>query len=171
LFWVNPFHIPFKNLLKLQYTYKSEWLYTVPDLNANIGERYIYLQKSLGAPDNDGDSCHLGFSVVGKDFWAANIGCSYSRKGIRTAMSRWRDSEAGNIPGLPDDSSYTKEKMFKVAIEPLVYFKNFGNLRIGLAGCWVKNKNNAPSEKPLFSPALSAELTLHYSNFFFPLPK
>ncbi|NLE01685.1 MAG: hypothetical protein GX640_17610, partial [Fibrobacter sp.] len=170
LYWKNPFNIPLQHLLKLQYTYKSEWLYTVPDQNADAGERFIYQQKSLGSPSNNGDTCTLGFSIAGKDFWALNGGISYSGKGIYSPLSRWKDSRRGDTI-LPLDTAYTKQRLASVTIEPLFYFKNFANLRLLFSGNWIKNKDNLFSDKITFSPCFAAELTLHYSNFFLSLPK
>jgi hypothetical protein len=88
-------------MLKAEYNRRSEWLYTVTDVNGDIGERYTFNGKSLGAPSNDGDRFSTALTVVGKKYWYGTAEIAYQRKGIRDVLSRWRDSEPGQIPGLP----------------------------------------------------------------------
>lgn len=171
VYWNNPFKIPFEHLLKAEYNRRSEWLYTVTDVNGNIGERYTFNGKSLGAPSNDGDRFSTAFTVIGKNYWYGTAEIAYQRKGIRDVLSRWRDSEPGQIPGLPVDSVYTMEKTFSTGMNAHFYFKNLVDLRIGFSGCWIKNKDNIPGSAYEFSPSVSAGLSLHYCNLFVKLPQ
>lgn len=171
LFWNNPFKIPFEHLVKTEYTFRSQWLYTVSDLNGALGERYTYGGKSLGYPDNDGDRFSAAFSAIGNKFWFGTAELAYSRQGIRTVNSKWMDYEPGQIPGLPKDSSYTMEKTFSANLDAGIYFKNYLNLNLSFCSNWIKNKDNISSSNYEFSPSISAELTLHYSNLFVKLPK
>lgn len=171
VYWNNPFRIAFEHLLKVEYYRHSEWLYTVTDFNADIGERYTYNGKSLGAPSNDGDRLSTALTVTGKNYWFGTVEVAYQRKGIRDVLSRWRDSEPGQIPGLPVNTDYTMEKTISAGMNAHFYFKNLADLRIGFSGCWVKNKDNIPGTAYEFSPSVSAGLSLHYSNLIVKLPQ
>lgn len=171
VYWTNPFNIPFEHYLKAEYRKFSEWMYTVTDENGNIGERYTYAAKSLGAPQNDGDRLNTGFTVIGKNHWYGSAELGFSRQGIRNVLSRWQDSEPGQTQGLPKDSSYSIEKTFSTALNAGFYFKNLADLSIGLSGNWIKNKDNISEPDYKFSPSVSIELSLHYSNLFFKLPQ
>ncbi|HEX3018697.1 MAG TPA: hypothetical protein VHP36_00270 [Chitinispirillaceae bacterium] len=171
IYWNNPFKIPFEHLLKTEFSRHSQWLYTVTDMNADLGERYTYNGKSLGAPSNDGDRFSTGFTVVGRNFWYGTAELAFQRNGIRNVLSRWRDSEPGKVPGLPDDSPDVMEKTFCTGMNAGFYFRNLLDLRIGFSGCWTKNKDNIAGSVYEFSPSVSAGLSLHYSNLFIRLPQ
>lgn len=170
VYWNNPFRIPFEHLLKAEYNLRSEWLYTVSDENANLGERYTYNGKSLGFPENDGDRISTAFSVIGKNYWYGTAELAFSRQGIRNALSRWHDSDPGQIPGLPYDTLYTMENTISASMNCGFYYKNFIDLSIGLSGNWIKNKDNIKESVYEFSPSVSAELSIHYSNLFLRFP-
>ena len=60
---------------------------------------YIYAATAW----NDGDDLWAGVTVVGKRYWAGSVLVSYARDGEKTVGSRWRDTDSGNVRGLPYD--------------------------------------------------------------------
>lgn len=171
IYWRNLLPVNLPNLVKAQYNYRSEWVYTVTDENGNDGQRYTYLSKSLGFPQNDGDRLSAGVQIAGKKYWAAELEGFFSHQGIRTVNSRWEDSKPGNIGGLPVDSAYTMEKTVGFSIGALSYFKNYANVNLKADIAWVKNKDNIPGDRYEFNPSVSAEISLHFSNFKLLLPE
>lgn len=170
LFWRNPFSITFPHLLKAQYNYRSPWLYTVTDNNANNGERYIYWGKSLGFQQNDGDRVSGGFSIAGDNYWAAEVELAFCREGGRDVLTRWNDNETGNTRGLPSDSSYTTQKAFEFNLKSIVYFKDYADLALKGSSMWVKNRDNIKGSDFEFIPSIQAELSIHFSDFKLRLP-
>ena len=177
IYWRDPLPIAQHNLLKAGYQRRSEWVYTVSDNDMNDGQGYTYLSKSLGAPNNDGDSTWLGFSIVGKNFWAATAVLSYGRQGSNGVTNRWLDSDSGNIPGLPFDWKLTQfpsgvvAKTLSVSLEGAAYLKDYADLRFGINNRWIKNRDNVPSANLVYSPVISAQIGLHFSDFWVRLPK
>jgi hypothetical protein len=163
--------VALENLVKAEYIYRSEWLYTVTDDNGDNGERYTYLSKSLGYPQNDGDRFSAGFQVAGKKYWAGEIEGYFSHQGIRNVKSRWNDSKPGNISGLPADSDYTMEKTIGLSIGALSYFRNYASVNLKTDLAWVRNKDNIPGDRYEFNPSVSAEISLHFSDFRLFLPE
>jgi hypothetical protein len=170
VFWYNPlpsFHL--QHSLYTQFTNLSEWMYTVPDNNSNRGERYTYLRKSLGYPENDVTRFNSGIQVIGKNYWFANIEFAYENKGLNQPTSRWNDSY--NIPGLPfDTAASVREKTFEATMNARGYFSNYVDGLIGFTACWIKNKNHLSTENYTFEPQLRAEISLHFSNAHVKLP-
>jgi hypothetical protein len=171
IYWRNLVPVDLPNLVKAEYIYRSEWLYTVTDDNGDNGERYTYLSKSIGYPQNDGDRLSAGFQIVGKKYWAAEIDGFFSHQGIRSVKSRWNDSQPGNIPGLPADSAYTMEKTVGISVGGLSYFRNYASVNLKADLAWVRNKDNIPGTRYEFNPSVSAEISLHFSNFRLLLPE
>ena len=100
------------HLLKTTCTYVSPWMYTVPDNNANNGERYIYWDKSLGMSENDFDRISAGFDIIGKNYWASGFEMAFFRNGGNNVLTKWQDSEEGNTKGLRLTEFY-REKGFE----------------------------------------------------------
>ena len=171
LFWRNPFKISFTHLLKAEYTFGSEWLYTVSDINTRKGERYTYEKKSLGLSDNDGQKISAGFSIAGDNYWMMTSELAYSQKGGNTVLSSWRDSEAGHISGLPFDTTYTPQKKIGASLESRFYFKDYADLAITGTAAWVRNRDNIPTTTYEFIPSFGVELSFHFSDFRLFLPQ
>jgi len=177
LYWRDALPLPMRNLLKAGYQRRSKWVYTVMDNDMAWGEGYTYLSKGLGAPKNDGDSVWAGFSVIGKNHWAGSAVVSYAREGENGDTSRWHDSDPGNAVGLPYDytskqfPSGTVESTITLSLEAMAYFKDYADLRIGFANRWIKNKNHMLHQGFTYSPVFSAQIGIHFSDFFIRLPE
>ena len=177
LYWRDALPLPMRNLLKAGYQRRSEWVYTVTDNDRTWGEGYTYLSKGLGAPKNDGDSIWAGFSVIGKNHWAGSAVVSYAREGEKSDTSRWRDSDPGNSVGLPYDymskrfPSGTVESAITLSLEAMAYFKDYADIRIGFANRWIRNKNHVRSASFVYDPVFSAQIGIHFSDFFVRLPE
>ena len=169
--------LPVHHLLKAGYQRRSEWVYTVDDSDRADGEGYTYLSKGLGAPKNDGDSLWAAFSVIGKKWWAGSAGLSYAREGEKTVTSAWHDSDPGNILHLPYDyttnafPSGTAQSTFSFFIDCMAYYKDYADVRLGIANRWIRNKDNIESSGAVYSPEFYAELGIHFSDFSINLPK
>lgn len=169
LYFSNLIPVSLKNSLKLEYNYRSEWLYTVPDANTSNGERYTYLTKSLGFAENDGYRVGAGGTVIGKKYWAASLNAAYELKGPKDITSKWND--LAHIPGLPFDSTVLPDqKKISIGIDALGYFKDYANLKVGINAAWLKNEHNMRTEKFEFKPSVNAELSIHFSNFVIRFP-
>jgi|WetSurMetagenome_2_1015567.scaffolds.fasta_scaffold00241_15 hypothetical protein len=158
-----------RHLLSLEYRFVSRWAYTVPDQNTFNGERYTYLGRSLGFPENDGDSINLSFSLAGKNYWLGTVAFSYSRQGQGRIDSLWHTPILGyrTEPHIP---SGTVQRTADASLEVYGYFRNFVDARFALHNRWIGNKNNISSPVK-YDPSVSFTLSLHYSNFFITLPK
>ncbi len=169
LFWYDPIAgLPLRHLVKLELTYASKWLYTVPDHNADKGERYIYGGKSLGLPFNDGMNLRLGILAVPERLGAAEIFFGYFMRGGNNERSRWNDSE--NIPGLPVESNKPVQRRFAAGVESCWYFKDFIHLLWNGSLGRIQNRNNIYSVGYGFDLETSIELSVHFSGFFIKLP-
>jgi hypothetical protein len=171
LYWRNPIPSQLKNSLKLEYNLKSKWLYTVPDDNTNRGERYTYLNKSLGGDENDGYRVCAGFDLIGKKYWASSIVIGYNAKGGNTPLSRWNDLKSNHTAGLPFDSlSLPIEKQIDCGLNFYSYFKDYANLKFAFNNIWVRNENNIKTAGYEYSPMIQAELSIHFSDLIVKLP-
>ena len=175
--WNNPVVLPVDYGIQFQYQRASEWIYTVPDNNANAGERYTYLGRSLGFPANDGDRIGAGIYAAGKNFWTASLDLGYSRKGANNVNARWHDSDSGMINGLPYDyqiitfPSGTVEKTWDLTVQGAGYFNHFVDLTAVISNRFIRNKNNSPAASFSYDPLFSLVLGIHYGNFFMNLPE
>jgi hypothetical protein len=175
VYWRDALPISLRHLLKAGYRRCSEWTYTVTDADRMDGESYTYLSKGLGAPRNDGDSVWAGFSVIGKKWWVGGAGISYARQGQKTVTSRWRDSDPGNVFGLPFDyqqnqfPSGTVQSTISFSLEGAAHYKDYADVRFCFANRWIRNANNRNSPRA-YDPAVSFEIGIHFSDFFIRLP-
>ncbi len=169
IYWHNPVRISAtETLLKFEAAYLSEWLYTVPDRNAEIGERYSYGGKSLGYSFNDGISLRLEGVAVINNYGAAHIAITYNERGGNTELSRWNDKT--HISGLPFSEQRPAEQRFAVGVGGVYYFKDLMGCSLYAEPGWLKNKDNLATGSWKFDPRVSMELSLHYSNLFVRLP-
>ncbi|KMQ52086.1 hypothetical protein CHISP_1075 [Chitinispirillum alkaliphilum] len=167
------------HLLKAEYTKASQWLYTVDDMNTRKGERYTYLGRSLGYPDNDFEKAAVQFAVIGQNYWTAAVEASYSRKGERNLFSKWKDSELDHIArGLPfnyQDSNFPSgehvEKTIGFSTEISAYFRNLANCKLTLNNRWIKNRNNNPTARYEYVPRIHFEVSMHYSDWYYPFKR
>jgi hypothetical protein len=169
IYWYNPLRfLHCQNLLKLEVAHLSEWIYTVPDENADRGERFIYGGKSLGFAMNDGTSLRFEGVVVPGTRTAARLAFTYHERGGNNERSRWHDRE--NIPGLPVSVHRPVERRFAVGAGGAYYFKGYLNFTgYGDLG-WIQNKGNSATDSYSFDPSVRLELSIHYSDFFARLP-
>ncbi|MDD5674418.1 MAG: hypothetical protein PHC61_09655 [Chitinivibrionales bacterium] len=168
--------------LSVEYVFLSRWLYTVSDAHTENGQRYTYLDQSLGFPINDGDKFDATFSLMSSNYKAFDIGISYARKGQGRLDSPWKDQSdssraLGIVPNTlgyriePQIPSGIVEGTFDAHLDALVYFKNFIDARVELHNRWIKNKGNVVNPSIKFDPLVSFTLSLHYADFFVPLPR
>jgi hypothetical protein len=168
-YWYDPFTFKFKHTLYGEFTTLSEWMYTVPDNNSNRGERYIYLRKSLGYPENDLSRFIIGAQVIGSNYWLADAKVSYCEEGSHTPNSKW--NELPDHPNIPHDSlPDIKEKTFSFSFNCRGYFRDYVDGWIGAGGSWKKNKNNIKTEKYSFDPIIQAGISVHFSDLYVKLP-
>lgn len=169
LYWRNPIPLQLKNSFKLEYNLQSKWLYTVPDHNTDMGERYTYLKKSLGATENDGYRVSAGFDLIGKKYWAASLFTGFTVRGGNTPNSRWNDMT--HTSGLPFDSvSLPVEKQVNCGLNFYSYFKDFANVRLTFDNRWIRNENNIKTTRYEYKPLIQAELSIHFSDLVIKLP-
>ncbi|MBN1601248.1 MAG: hypothetical protein JW915_06545 [Chitinispirillaceae bacterium] len=169
-YWYDPFAFKLKHTIYSEFTTLSEWMYTVPDNNSNNGERYIYLRKSLGYPENDLTRFTLGAQVIGCNYWLADARVSYSEKGNNNPNSQWNDHT--HFPGLPFDTlPDIKEKTFSFSLNARGYFRDYVDGWISAGGSWKKNKNNIKTEKYNFDPIIQAGISVHFSDLYVKLPE
>ncbi|MBN1130958.1 MAG: hypothetical protein JXA71_18355 [Chitinispirillaceae bacterium] len=176
-YWRDLLPLPLRNLVKAGYRRASEWLYTVPDNNSDAGEGYTFLGRSLGLPENDDDRLWAGVTVVGPNYWTGSAQFGYARKGEKTVLSRWRDSEEGNTPGLPFDyldasfPSGTVERAAFFTLEALGYYKDLADLRIVIDNRFILNKGHVPGGSWAYDPRIAARLSVHFSGLHWTLPR
>jgi len=181
VFWSNCLPLPFAHSLSLEYRYLSRWIYTISDEHLAQGQRYTYIGKSLGFPTNDGDWLNLGFSVMGKKYWALQAGLSFMRQGQGSVDTKWNDlSDSSKALGiLPNTLGYTKESPFPSGIvestgdfyiEAFGYYKNIADVQLRLHNRIVTNKGNVVSPTK-YDPQISLAISLHYSDLFYSFPK
>ncbi len=177
----NPVSVKWDNIVKARYVYASKYLYTVPDLNTTRGERYSFLGKSLGFSDPDMDRASLLFECRGNNFWTAKVEATYQRKGQKTLLSKWGDSqwplEEKNKTGLPldyldhDFPSGIVEYTGELTLGGSAYLWGRGELNVSLINRWVKNRDNIFTGRYEYCPSLLLGLSLHYGNIHLSLPK
>jgi hypothetical protein len=177
VFWRDCLPIAQRHLFKIGYWRTSEWVYTVDDNNTADGQGYTYLEKGLGWPTNDGDNLYAGFSIIGRNFWAATATVAYGRQGQNSVTSRWYDSDSGNIAGVPFDyrlgsfPSGIVQKTISLSFEAMGYYRNYMDVRIGIVNQLIRNKNHIVSAGFVYSPMVTAETGFHFSAFNIALPK
>jgi len=165
LFWSNPLrNLQINHLLKLEGTYASEWLYTVPDANAQSGERYIVNRRSLGLAGTNGLLIKGGASAcVGKGY-VADLSLSYSQRGGNTPLTSWQDNQF--TPGLPVSINRKAEKRGAVQASFLCFYRNMVNLQASADVGWIRNRDNIPSGGFVFDPVFALQCGVHCSPFF-----
>ncbi|MGA2505929.1 MAG: hypothetical protein ABSF80_00440 [Chitinispirillaceae bacterium] len=171
VYWRDGLPLPMRHLLKAGYQRCSRWAYTVEDQEMDKGEGYTYLSKGLGFPENDGDNLYAALSLIGRNFWTATGTIAYGRQGQNTVTSRWYDSDPGNIIGLPVDSPDIIQRTMSLSLEAMAYYKNYADIRIGLANRWIKNNNHLVSAGFIYSPLFTSVISVHFSSRFFRQPK
>lgn len=171
LTWYNPIKLnEINHSVTLGYQKRSSWLYTIPDANYTTGERYTYLGKSLGLPDNDGDKYWLKYALLYQSYGTLSFETAYNRKGIKNLLTKWDDSQ-GEIPGVPKDYKnqtfpfHTKEnpleKTFEMKIDLSGYFLNYADVNLSVNNRWIKNENNISSSYK-YKPQIAFSLGIHY---------
>ncbi|MDG5814239.1 hypothetical protein QA601_04060 [Chitinispirillales bacterium ANBcel5] len=178
LYFRNLLPLNLSNLIKAQYKKSSQWLYTVDDRNTLRGERYSYLGRSLGLPENDFDRTSLKFAVIGENLWTASIETAYERKGERNILSQWMDSHMDeDLRGLPfnyTDKSFPSgdhvQRTIELSTEISGFFRNLANGRLKFSNRWIQNKNNKRNSSYVYDPLLHFELSFHYGNWTLSLP-
>jgi hypothetical protein len=167
VYWQLPASVP--GCLALEYRYLSRWLYLVSDDNRLNGERYTYLGAGLGFPRNDGDRWHVGYTVVGANFWAASVGASYERRGGNTLTSLWNTPYGWNgyrtETSLRSDST---ERTVGLEIGGLGYLGRYADVSVSLDNRWVRNKDNIRSARFVYDPVISVTVSAHYPDFYWP---
>jgi hypothetical protein len=177
VFWRDCLPIMQHHLFKMGYWRTSEWVYTVMDDKRDDGQDITYLGKGLGWPTNDGDNLYAGFSIIGRNSWAATATVAYGRQGQESVTSRWYDNDSGNIQGLPFDyrsdlfPSGIVQKTISLSLEGMAYYKNYMDIRIGIVNQLIRNKNHIVSAGFVYSPMVTAEIGFHFSDFNIALPK
>lgn len=174
-YWYDPLPVSLRNVLSLTYTYRSKWLYLVSPRNTESGERYTYLQKSLGYPTNDGDRWELEYSVIGNNFWDARIAARYARDGGNTVTSPWvsLDTASPASNGYRTETSLrsdTVQHTIGMSLEASAYWRDIARLTIGVDNAWVKNRDNEQTASFDYDPRFSAQLTLACPHYFWPFP-
>lgn len=170
IFWYDPFcaFIPFRHLIKMEYTHASPWLYTVPDADAAGGERYTYYGKSLGLSFTDGSLLSLGAVVVPCRLGAYGFSVSYGQRGGNTERSSWQDRDY--TAGLPFDTNAPVESRIAAGAQGYLYISNLASVCLqGDLGA-VRNRGNRHSECRSFDPSIALELSLHFSGCAVRLP-
>lgn len=167
LYWKNPLPLKVKNTIKIEGNLRSRWLYTVTDDNSDIGERYTYLSKNLGAAENDGYRISAGLDMAGQRNYASSVYAAYEKNRGNTPLSRWNDRT--HTPGLPYESYLPAEEKVDLGFNFYFYFKDYADLRLSSSNVIVKNENNILSSYK-FKPAVKAELSMHFSGFIMNLP-
>lgn len=169
-YWYDPLPIKFKHTFYSEFTTLSGWIYTVPDNNANNGERYTYLRKSLGYPENDLSRFTIGAQAIGCNYWLADAQFSYSEHGKHTPNSKW--NELPDHPNVPHDSlPDIKEKIFSFLLNGRGYFRDYADIWAGFGGAWTKNKHNITTGSYSFDPVVQIGLSLHFSDLYVKLPE
>ncbi|NLD91167.1 MAG: hypothetical protein GX639_00720 [Fibrobacter sp.] len=168
LYWRNPVPLQLENSVKLEYNYRSKWLYTVPDANTRNGERYTYLGKSLGFAENDGFNVNAGYTVIGKNYWAASLHGGYGIKGENSPLSKWNDLQ--HTPGLPYEDTVTTEiRTATIGLTVNAYFRDYVNIAFTFDNVFTKSEINGVKDSD-YEPRINATVTLHYSDLIIKLP-
>lgn len=168
IYWRDPLpKCSLRHLFKLEGTYASEWLYTVPDANAQMGERYIVNRRSLGLPGNDGLKIKAGIAVILQRSFAGELAMSFVRNGGNTPLTSWGDNNA--VHGLPVEIKAPVEKRIAAGIGALYHYKDYISCNgYGDIG-WIHNKGNVRSGGYAFDPSVALECSVHFSDFLIKL--
>ena len=169
-FWCEPVPgLQLRHCLALEYTFASEWIYTVSDHNGRNGERYIYIRKSLGLPFVDGSLLRVSASIIPRKTMALTLYGSYRRSGGNTELSRWNDSDS--IYGLPVSIRRPTERRSAAGCDFNYCFRNLAAFFFTGELGWIKNKGTVHSKKFTFDPAVSIEATLFFTGIRKVLPE
>ncbi|MBD3420746.1 MAG: hypothetical protein GF398_11565 [Chitinivibrionales bacterium] len=176
--WKNFLPLSLQHALSLNYRYKSKWLYTVHRSGARTGERYLYLGKSLGQPEIDGDYAEITATVLGNNYWMADAGLSFRRSDTNTIYTDWPAADSlnpvGTIGYRKETPLYERENVEKT-IDLFVnlrgYFKGYVDIHLSLHNQWIQNENNAATSGWEYNPIVGMMLSLHYSNLILKLPE
>jgi len=163
-YWVDPLLIPLNHHLSIEYRYLSKWMYTVSNGNTYNGERYTYLGRSLGYPENDGDWFRAAFTAVGKNYWAATAGLCVARKDTCTVMTPW----FSDTLGYTKEERLSKRAHLKTTIAPFIeahgYFRDYCDIHFGFESRWIRDKKEGDDYS--YDPRLSLTVSIHYCDFF-----
>jgi hypothetical protein len=178
-YWSNFLHVKQLHTLSLEYRYLSRWLYNVSAADASLGQRYMYLGRSLGYPTDDGDCFNLSFFIAGTDFWTGTCGVRYMRQGENSLWTPWKNMSADSLVapgalGYRTEKSFpsgTVESTFDLYVDARGYFRNYADIRLQLDNRWVRNKNNLATSSAVYDPRISVSASLHYCDLFVSLPK
>jgi hypothetical protein len=180
LFFRNPVPAKPDNAAWIEYRYMTPWLYTVPDNNSAMGERYSYLGKSLGMEHNDGDRLAAGIAAVGANYWVATAELSYVRQGENTVMTPWHDRDPDvpdSLRGIPKGSENATfptgivERKIDFTLNIMGYWRDMAAGEIALTNRWVKNSGHQASGGYRYEPRISVTLSLHYGRLSAALPQ
>lgn len=181
--WTNPFPADLPHEIHADYTRMSRWIYTVNNGGADQGERYLFLERSLGYPFNDGDRLEVAGTVAGSNHWLASIGVVSTRKGPNGLLTRWSEHPAYYDPARGDSVSlgYRSEPSFSdrdsiehsidLFVEGRGYFRDYIEAAVRITNRWVRNKGNIPTQRYSFDPRIEFALSVHYSDFYVKLPE
>ncbi len=164
LYWVDLLPIPFNHHFSFEYKYLSKWMYTVTRGNTAQGERYTYLGKSLGDPDNDGDYFKGAFTAVGRNYWAASIGVSVTRKDTNTIRTPWYSDTLGYTKEDPLSKRAFLKSTVNAFLEAHGYFRNFCDIHVCLENRWIRDKKK--SSDYTYDPRITLRVSVHYSDLF-----
>jgi hypothetical protein len=178
-YWTNFLPLKMPHILSIEYRYLSRWLYNVSPGNEILGQRYMYLGRSLGYPTDDGDCFNLSFFMTGNNYWAGTGGVRFTRQGENSLWTPWKNLSADSLIapgalGYRTEKSFPSgivESMFDLYIDARGYFKNYADIRFQFDNRWIKNKNNLATPSAAYDPRVSLTASFHYCDFFIPLPK
>jgi hypothetical protein len=167
----DPLPIKPAHTVTLGYRYLSRWAYTVADLDYRNGERYSYLDRSLGNAWNDGDELSLKASLMGRNYWAAEATFALLRKGSNTIDSLWHDHGTYTL-GYRDEPPLSEradlERTISLKLDGYGYFRDLLTLYVGIDNRWIKNRDHRTPGPFQYDPRLAVTLSGHYSDLFFP---
>ena len=165
IYWIDPMPMNLSHHISIEYCYLSKWIYTVtPGATAN-GERYTYVGKGLGYPENDGDFFKGAFTAVGTNFWAATVGLSMARKDTNTLQTPWlNDSTLGYTKEDPLSKRAHIKTTINAFLEAQGYLKDYFDIHLCFENRWIKDKR--VSNKYEYDPRISLILSLHFCDFF-----
>ncbi len=163
--WVDLLPLPFNHHVAFEYRYLSKWMYTVTPGNTAKGERYTYLGRSLGYPENDGDCFKGAFTAVGRNFWAATAGVSVSRKDTNSLRTSWPNDSS---LGYTKEDALSKRVFLKTTINAFLevhgYFRNFCDVHLSVENRWIRDKKKSADYN--YDPRISLMVSVHYSDLF-----